>query len=167
MFLKIDNWFFDKIFQPISDWFMDTYGRGPHWIAATFAYLYAASILMKQFYFSNHSWFGMFMDALLFLFVLGIAMRNDKMDKNHASSSAMNWRRVDFLFQFLRIIGWPIMALNISDIFRNNIETSEDIFRSFQSLVFLCLLYFESCETRPPKPKQKKQERLVTASNAT
>ena len=139
MFLKIDNWLFDKVFQPFADWFTDHTGRNVHWIAATCAYLYGACIVVKQVYFRSDSWFGITLDVILLLLMLTAAQRHDRQSTTHTSLH-MNPYRTDSFFQFMRVLGIPIFFLNLSDFLRNNTESSEDLFRSFSSLLFLCII---------------------------
>ncbi len=159
MFLKIDDWSFDKIFQPFADWFCDRTGRSPHWLAATFAYLYIAGVILEQIYFPNNSWLSLAFDAVMAVVVIDIATNHDEEDKKKITTltATMNPVRRDIFWQFMRITGWLALLLNISDIIRNDIETSYDMFRCLQISLLVCLFYFEACEAKPPAPPKKKE----------
>ncbi len=155
MFLKIDNWLFAILFQPISDWSIDTYKRGPFWIAAVLGYLLSASFIAA--YFTEAVSFGstnLVMSAL----ILFVAWDNDKKDKEKTKSTpTLNEARVNLPHLTIRII-LLILSLNmlvITAVYGLNAFLG---LVSVQTAIYTSMVYFEACETKPPAPPKKKEE---------
>lgn len=165
MFIKIDDWMFAKVFQPISDWLIARNGKGPHTLAATCGYMFAALILVENIYFPSESWFGMVWDILLILVVLHMAHSHDEEEKNNNIASGrltLNQYRTSKIFIFIRIIGLPLCFLSLKDFFTDEVDSMEDLLSFATTFVLTCFFYFEACETKPPPPP-KRNEKLVPA----
>ena len=169
MFLKIDNWLFDKVFQPVADWFCDRSGRNPFWLAATCMYLYIAGTIIDQIMF-KHSWFENTFTGFFCVFLGYTAFSYDRKSiAPRTKSGTMNPNRVSGLHFFLRVYcaltlpqeGVPIFIPHLG-----KSETYYDELTLFRSIMFLLFLYFEACEKKPPAPP-KEQERFTAATVTT
>lgn len=164
MFFKIDDWLFEKVFQPFSDWFCDRSGRSPLWLAATSMYLFIAGTIGDQLLFT-HSWINMVFSAFVCLFLGFVALSYDR--KSVAPESpqgALNPHRADAFFVFLRLYLVITLPIDIASTFIEHSGekmTHSHALDLFLSVTFLLFLYFEACETKPPAPP-KKNERLST-----
>lgn len=166
MFIKIDNWMFAKVFQPISDWLVTRNGKGPHSLAAICGYLYSSLLVVENIYFPHESWLAIVFDVFVIMIVLDLAYKHEKAEKKISvgnSSTALNQARTNKLFQFFRITGWLICSLNVFDFMKDSVDSQEDAIRLGLSLTFTVFIYFDACETKPPAPPERK-EKLVPAT---
>ena len=166
MLIKIDNWLFDKIFQPISDWFVDRTGRGTLWLASTCAYLFVAGTIALTILFES-TIFDKFLNALVCLSVLYVCRIYDRREQAWQKRNALtkNPLRALPLTFLVRMVGILVTIFLFSDLFRANNDMNERIFRLITQLAFLCSFYFAACETTPPAPPKKGPEaRLIRTS---
>ena len=157
MFLKIDDWLFDKVFQPFSDWFCDRTGRSSFWLAATGAYLLLAGTIVMFTIFDN-SFSEKISLSLTCLVALYFAREFDKRDGVERNKT-MNPRRVFLPFLFYRLSGIGVGLFLLYDLFRADGDMVERITRLCLHIIFLCSFYFSACETKPPAPPKKKEVR--------
>ncbi len=170
MFLQIDNWLFDKVFQPAADWFCDLTARNPFWLAATSMYLYIAGTITDQILF-KHSWISMSFSAFLCVLLGFLAFSYDR--KSIAPdkvSRTMNPNRVSVFLRILRVYSVISLPLKMADMFVEHPgqgTTHYDGLNLFMSVMFLLFLYFEACETKPPAPPKKKEVEGTRLAHST
>lgn len=164
MFRKIDDWLFDKVFQPFADWFCDLSGRNPFWLAATCMYIWITVVIYDNVTFQN-SWISMAVDGFL---VIVFGLTAISYDRNSAAPQAMNVSlnpyRTNNFFVFLRmfcVLNYPLMVLGIFMYQKGQGETHSPGLNLLRSTMFLLYLYFEACETKPPAPPKEKMERKL------
>ena len=167
MFLKIDDWLFAKVFQPFSDWFMDHYGRGPFWLAATSAYLIVATAVLLQIF----SVVPFTINGLMFLIGIRHILVYDWSDKRHTYKrpGTANPDRYNLFDRLLRIAFFG-MFIVANWLLVKSIVIDESIIIYLvlltQTLGCLCAIYFEACETKPPAPPKKKEAERATLSHS-
>lgn len=169
MYLKIDNWLFDKVFQPFSDWFCDQTRRNPFWLAATSMYLFIAGTLTNDVLFTR-AWSGKLLDAMLCVYFIFRAFSYDKKSRAPKKFSlTLNPLRSDKFHQIVRVFSAIILPFDGFKIFVNDpekIAAHSHVLNFLLSVSFFLFLYFEACETKPPAPPKKKEE-LKLARAAT
>jgi len=166
MFIKIDDWLFDKIFQPISDWSTDRYVRGPHWIAAVLGYFLSASCIAAFFIIQGTARGLTYVMLTVFFFFT--AWDNDETDKElvRSQTPTLNEGRVSRFALALRM-AFLLLILNVIA------AASIDVFGAFfivlliQTVLYTCTLYFEACETKPPAPPKEKEETSTRLARST
>jgi hypothetical protein len=166
MFLKIDDWFFDKVFQPFADWFCDQTNRNPLYLASISGYLFVSGIVVEHTIFPHSVIYNIIAGLICTYIAIRSSFHNQRSHAPSKKSPFMNPYRVDKFFFFLRmflIINLPfdIYSVIVHDV--GNGKTHSDVLELFKSVTFISFLYFEACEAKPPAPPKKK-ESLYTRS---
>jgi L-asparagine transporter-like permease len=163
MFSYNDNWLFDKIYQPITDWFIDTHHRGPHWLAAVTAYAYAALAIVEGIFSPSSSPINLTVKVLSVAAAIWCGMQQNarNLANQELQHETMNPLRIEPIVRFLRAIALIMFVFCVSMLIGNP-DTSFSFFDPLRNFLLLCLFYFMSCNTRPPKARRQIQEKLAT-----
>jgi hypothetical protein len=150
MFLTIDNWLFDKIFQPFTDWFFERYKQGPMWLACTCGYLICLATLMKILFLPRglHTIIDVCFTIWTFFHFRKLEARNLAV-----KSGTMNVRRHGYEQRVSRMTIFYLtlfMAVFI-------LQDTSLFFLFSQCFAFGASLYFGACEEKPPAPPKKKE----------
>ena len=160
MFLKIDDWLFNKVFQPFADWFCDRTGRNPFWLSATCLYVWIACVLCDNVLYQK-SWFSMTLDALLIVLFGYLAYINEKNSLAPTTTTGyLNPSRksgLSFFARIIFIITYPFDIINLFITHPGQGQTHSDVIDFLTSSFFILHLYFEACESKPPAPPKKKE----------
>lgn len=168
MFVKLDDWMFNQVFQPFADWFCDRSGRNPFWLAATCMYLFIAGTIVGHVLFKS-SLFAMIFNAFVCIYLLFRAFSYDRKSiAPNKTAGTLNPNRMDKFFRFLRLSSIAIFLKNVASMFiphSGHAVTHSDSLKLFLIFIFLLILYFDACETKPPAPpKQAKRPRERAAA---
>jgi hypothetical protein len=165
MFNKIDDFLLDKIFQPISDWFVDHYGRGPMWLAATCGYAYCISAMGIIVYSQNKTSLFNFGLMLLATAKFFESVKLDELDKktvyntsrtrNEKRITCKSFRKINLFIAVMFILFTMALAFSPRKI------SGDDVFWLLWVLSIFLKEYFESCDSRPPRPIKKLVESLA------
>jgi hypothetical protein len=161
MFRAIDDWLFEKIFQPFADWFCDNTDRSPLWLAATCIYIWIAAIVYDNVEFPN-SLLSMTLDAFLVIFFGYTALSYDRKSiAPDKTSLTLNPNRQNQLLRLIRVVCILLLPSDIWAIFTAHPGqgvTHSDAVNLLQSVTLMLFLYFEACETKPPAPPKRASE---------
>jgi hypothetical protein len=152
---KIDDFFFDKLFQPASDWFCDQTGRTPHWIAVIIAYICGALVMWQALVYPPDSWTSYIFDGIVIFSIGAIVIQNERADRRKGAGF-MNPLRQAIPMRLLRVFGFVFMFFSMTHFFSPEVVVGKEIILMLRIVCFTCVLYFGACETKPPAPPKKK-----------
>jgi hypothetical protein len=163
MFQKIDDWLFDKIFQPFADWFYDAYGKNTFWIAATLCYSYILTVACERLIAQEISFDYNVLDIVLCIYIASKALKNDAKARRIRRTQRNAARIIHSYFVLRQVIFLSIIPAGILLLFSVSIVGSVLIF--LRVIIFCMIFYFEACDTKPPaSPKKGPQTRLAYAN---
>lgn len=154
MFLRIDNWMFNKVFQPFVDWFDEKTGFGPLWLSGICGCLAAATVTVQQLFFPSNSWWWLIFVLILVISTVEGSYINFTKDRNTRSTPTLNGHRNNKVARFERLLfliigGFAIITIPLVEI------TQEILVRSFSLWTFTGFFYFMACERKPPAPPKE------------
>ncbi len=163
MFTNIDNWLFDKIYQPITDWCIDTHHRGPHWLAAVTAYTYAILVIVEEIFSPSSSQIDLILGVISIGGAIWCGTQQNARDlaNRELQHETMNPLRIEPIAHFFRAVAL-IMFVFCVGMLIGNPNSGLSFFDPPRNFLLICLFYFMSCNSRPPKARRQVQEKLAT-----
>ena len=159
---KIDNFFIDRIFQPVADWLQDLTRRSSYYLAAyCCAGVSLTSLLVAYLQFGE----SILQTVLSFgCSLISISMARAQMKKDddlyeRPSKSIDNDRLDPVLLVCRPILAVMFLAIDIPFIIKkvySNTFTLTDGIGEIFSIFLLAAFYFAACTPKPPAPKKQK-----------
>ncbi len=153
MFIKIDDWLFDKVFQPIADWFFDRYGKNTFWLAGTVCWFYVfitavQQVVLPSVYFSDKLFDGFFA-----VWMAVWAYRNDQKAKRNRR---IHWNAARKNFYHLILRKVTFLGTATCGLILIGVKDFWVIFILFgRAFAYMSIFYLEACNTKPPPPPKK------------
>ncbi len=165
MFLKIDNWLFDKVFQRFADWFTNQTGRGPFWLSATCIHLYISLVITRIVILRpvGIQFVSALFEIAVCIYLFMMSRKIDKRDKI-SKSPTLNIRRYGPEFRRVRLLAIVIVLFLFVPISTTSVEWMWLVYVG-QMSAFISTLYFGSCNTKPPAPPKKNETKLAHAKS--
>ncbi|KND51723.1 MAG: hypothetical protein ABA06_00485 [Parcubacteria bacterium C7867-001] len=163
IFVLIDNWIIDSIFQRFADWFWTWTNKSCFWLAKIGCWMvilsHTAGAILQ---YSLHKTMLVLLSEVAFLLLIGwIFLDNinklEKADQNLQSASAVSANPLRELV-LTRVIRYLVLVLSSffipHEIGRGTLSGYFDLIGSIGMIFFA---YFISCTPKPPRPKVVEQ----------
>lgn len=163
IFVLIDNWIIDSIFQRFADWFWSWTNKSCFWLAKIGCWMVilsrtAGAILQ---YSLHKTMFVVFTEVVVLLLVGWVFLDNinklEKADQNLQSATAISANPIRELV-LMRVIRYIVLVLSSffiwHEIGHGTLSRYFDLVGNFGMMFFT---YFVSCTPKPPRPKVVEQ----------
>jgi hypothetical protein len=144
-----DNFLFDKVFQPFSEWFQKLVGINNFWLARTCAFLAGMCYVVHYGLSKRFVLMGFINIGLSAYFALINIPQLERIVDNFKYSRTSNPARINILDQILRLLS-IILVVFILGLLLFKPFSLPRMFDLGSQFFFFCMMYFLACTPLPP-----------------